>query len=98
MKVRRKPVIIDAIRWTGENSSAIMSWNRMFADIDTEPSDIIEYTRRTDADAVYNGILILPTEYGDSIVPAGWWIVRNEVSEYHRCEPVIFDLTYETVA
>ena len=81
MKFRKKPVVIDAIQWTGKNTvavSAFMSGN--------EPAE--DFTE---------DVLYITTLEGQMTARAGDWIIRGVKGEYYPCKPDIFKATYEPV-
>lgn len=95
MKFRKKPVVIDAIQWTGENLFDVISFT------DGEP-DIRgmhagekweDYCRIVKSD----GLKIFTLE-GRMSASHGDWIIRGIQGECYPCKPDIFAATYEAVA
>ncbi len=83
-KFRKKPVVIDAIQWTGDNFRELKEafggyCSRRF---------YIESTRG-ELD------LIIETLEGDMTASMGDWIIKGIAGELYPCKPDIFDATYE---
>lgn len=83
-KYRKKPVIIDAVQWTGSNhlicetflkgSGAYFSYNNYKL-----------------------GGIIIPTLEGKMEAAPGDWIIKGVNGEFYPCKPDIFAKTYELV-
>ena len=90
-RFRKKPVVIDAIQWTGDNlrdviyftglheSGASMSW--------------AEY----ESLVALKGFKIFTLE-GTMAADVGDWIIKGISGEFYPCKPDIFEKTYEEVA
>ena len=85
-KYRKKPVVIEAMRFADKAKSieAISEW----MDIET--------TRISYADPE-NPHFIIETLEGEMKAQVGDWIIRGIKGEYYRCKPDIFAATYEPV-
>lgn len=81
MKFRKKPVVIEAIQWTGNNLSEIEDFA---ARCERHPSLI-------------SGKLKIPTLEGNHIATIGDWIIKGVHGELYPCKPEIFTKTYEEV-
>lgn len=81
-KFRKKPVVVDAVRWTGSNGSEIMDFLGYELPWRTNPDDT----------------LTIPTLEGDHLARPGDWIIRGVQGEFYPCKPEIFKATYEPVA
>ena len=79
MKFRKKPVVIDAIQWTGKNYDEVST----FA-YDSERTVFISENN-----------LIITTLEGDMIANVGDWIIKGVKGELYPCKPDIFEETYE---
>jgi len=107
MRYRKKPVIIEAIRWdaTDDTSIAIRDWAEpAVAVVDTD-----HLTHLWDYDAgayrMPNGkyifapyglrCLIVLTLEGEMIASPGDFIIRGVHGEFYPCKPDIFAETYE---
>lgn len=82
-KYRKKPVVIEAVLWTGE-----------FFDCDDMPEWLIEACD----DAVVHQSddkQLISTLEGQMRADAGDWIIRGVKGELYPCKPDIFAATYE---
>ena len=89
---RKKPVVIQAIRWTGSNLREVIAftgkhprWGEWFATWE-------EYETRVRADG--NIVKILTLE-GTMHASPGDWIIRGVRGEHYPCKPDIFEATNE---
>ena len=86
MKYRKKPVVIEAIRWDGENLDEVMN----FCNGDAS----YELMARGSSELV-----IATLEDGESIArheaSEGDFIIKGVSGEFYPCKPDIFDKTYE---
>ena len=94
MKYRKKPVIIEAMKWTGD------SHRDMFNFIDgkdlnapIEPSGKNFYIDHSKV----KGGLVIKTLEGEHLANIGDWIIKGVAGEFYPCKPDIFDKTYEKV-
>jgi len=85
MKYRKKPVVIEAIQFTGSES-----YNRMATEWGTPFED---GTTSNDLDA---WLTITTLEGGHKASP-GDWIIKGVKGEFYPCKPDIFAMTYEAV-
>lgn len=81
MKYRKKPVVIDAIQWNGDNILEVMEFMSP-----TKPAYMAGFSNADDI----VGIETLVASKGD-------WIIRGVKGELYPCKPDIFEATYETV-
>lgn len=91
MKFRKKPVVIDAIQWTGTNVDEIIGFT--FAQVDTYRKDF----KTQHESIVPGGILVIPTSEGDHNANPNDWIIKGVKGEFYPCKPDIFEATYEKV-
>ena len=82
VKAQKKPVVIEAIQWTGDNGDAIREFMK-----DNKP-DIV-----ADVDVK----VLIHTMEGTMEASSGDWIIRGVKGEYYPCKPDIFEETYEIV-
>ena len=82
LKFRKKPVVIDAIQWTGQNLVEISRFCPTCHIWAVESHPIV---------------LIIPTLEGDHLASVGDWIIKGVAGEFYPCKPEIFALTYEVV-
>lgn len=93
MKFRKKPVVIDAVQWTGSNIGDMLK----FVDFSLLPDDG-QYVGGPGIGYVPAlGELTIPTLEGDHTASAGDWIIKGVAGEFYPCKPDIFDQTYEPV-
>ncbi len=97
MKFRKKPVVIDAVRWTGANVEQITEFiagtKLELAQSDGSQRQCIarfDFTVKPSA-------LVIPTLEGDHTALAGDWIIRGIKGEFYPCKPDIFEATYDAV-
>ena len=83
MKFRKKPVVIEAIQWTGNNSYEVGSFTGMKASM-AKQHDQWE--------------ILIETLEGTMKADRGDWIIKGVQGEFYPCKPDIFEQTYEPVA
>jgi hypothetical protein len=94
MKFRKKPVVIEAMRWTGEdNAEGIQAAVAFCQPLPHAPDDAhihagLGYTPAT-------GELFIPTLEGTMTASPGDWIIKGVKGEFYPCKPDIFEATYE---
>lgn len=82
MKYRKKPVVIEAVQFTGEESLEEAANFMAPTPLRYRPSD---------------EKLIIDTLEGEHLASAGDWIIKGVVGEFYPCKPDVFELTYEKV-
>ena len=80
MKYRKKPVVVEAVQWTGNNVEEISVFTDAFCDWRYE-NDVKR--------------LFIETLEGTMKATPGDWIIRGVNGEYYPCKPDIFEKTYE---
>lgn len=80
-KFRKRPVVINAIMWTGGNSDDIVKFCGGAASVDDMASG--------------RQAMVIATLEGDMAAMPGDWIIRGVKGEFYPCKPDIFALTYE---
>jgi hypothetical protein len=78
---RKKPVVIQAVQWTGENNTEILNF--------CSTCYITSSGKSKD--------LIVSTLEGDMSASVGDFIIKGVKGEFYACREDIFDITYETV-
>jgi len=81
-KYRKKPIVIEAVQWTGLNGDEIDKF------IKGCPHT---YTYNDKGSAIY-----LDTLEGGHTASSGDWIIKGVKNEFYPCKPDIFEQTYET--
>lgn len=83
MKYRKKPVIIEAIKWTGTNIQEMAEF------CNNDGHGMHEHPNGTD--------LIIYTLEGEHTASLGDYIIKGVKGEFYPCKPDIFEMTYEKV-
>ena len=81
VKVRKKPVVVEAMQYWRENEAGVLDW------INT-PGGLGQ------ARSSMDGIIIHTLE-GDHLARPGDWIIKGVQGEFYPCKPNIFTETYE---
>lgn len=85
MRYRKKPVVIDAVQWKGDNAR--------------ELEDVFGEWFEDDVDDVPVGKpIVIETLEGDMCCDLYDWVIRGVKGEFYPCKPDIFEATYEPVA
>jgi len=79
MKFKKKPVVIDAIQWKGNNLSEIAA---------------LGGAREYGQDFLGEDLIIHTLE-GNMTASKGDWIIKGVKGELYPCKPDIFEETYE---
>ena len=85
MKFRKKPVVIEAIQFDGENYIECFC----FTGEDTKKR---QFSRN-----IKDQIIRIHTLEGTMIANKGDWIIRGVRGECYPCKPEIFEATYDKV-
>lgn len=86
MKFRKKPVVIEAMQFDGQNTHDIMTW----ANKRVRPYDLLNVVSQ------YDGLYVNTLE-GPLTCSPGDWIIKGVAGEFYPCKPDIFAATYEPV-
>ena len=84
MKYRKKPVVIEAIQWLGDNYNTVENF------ITTD----FGYQERGDGKGTD---VVIPTLEGEMKASPGDFIIKGVNGEFYPCKPDIFEKTYELV-
>lgn len=84
MKYRKKPVVVDAVLWTGENVEEVSAFTR--------GHDEVKYVAYFVPGCVY-----IHTPEGVMAAMTGDWIIKGIKGELYPCKPDIFAATYEEI-
>ena len=86
MKYRKKPVVIEAVQWDGENLDEVMTFCNGDASYELMAIGASE-------------LVITTLEDGESIArhvaSVGDFIIKGVAGEFYPCKPGIFAATYE---
>lgn len=94
MRFRKKPIIIDAIQFTGDNLMEIaefMGISRWGLQVS------VDAVLRMDGNYGENTHIHIPTLEGTMTANCGDWIIKGVNGEFYPCKPNIFERTYEKV-
>jgi hypothetical protein len=80
-KFRKKPVVIEAVQWTGDNLMEVFAL--------TNAQELGEDFISDD--------LTIPTLEGEMTARKGDYIIKGIKGEIYPCKPDIFEATYELV-
>lgn len=92
---KKRPVTIQAIKWTGDNLFDVIKFMSGAPSIQT---DIGAAKWNEYCDLVQDNGLIIKTLEGQHIATIGDMIIRGVKGEFYPCKPDIFDMTYELSA
>lgn len=87
MKFRKKPVVIEAMQWTGD----MADWHALY-----------DFCKGADGISNLTGPhsetrCSITTREGTMFAEQGDWIIRGIKGEFYPCKPDIFEATYERV-
>lgn len=95
MRYKKKPVVIDALQWTGKNHTQMYNFLTNYTLTDkymTSSGDnfYIDHSK-------VEGGLIIKTLEGEHLASIGDYIIKGIKGEYYPCKEDIFNQTYELV-
>ena len=88
-KYRKKPVVIEAIQWTGKNTKEILEFMGQIVDL-TNP---IAQDRFYEYELSLQGGWKITTLEGGHIASINDYIIKGIKGEFYPCKPDIFHLT-----
>ena len=91
-KYRKKPVVVEAVRWTGSNLEEIR--NFVGSDLIEECVELFDI-KRTLKEILVD--IAIDTLEGTMRVDYGDYIIKGVQGEFYPCKPDIFLATYEEV-
>lgn len=89
---RKKPVVIEAVQYTGDNLREVLDFTGKHPRFDEWFSSFEDYQRHVAADRQAFKIITLE---GTMEALPGDWIIRGVKGEFYPCKPDIFVATYE---
>lgn len=89
-KFRKRPVVVEAVRWEGWDSRIIPS------PIGEAPEWLRQHIK-TYVDEVGGDNITVTTPHGWATVRPGDWILQDADGLVYSCKPDIFEATYEPV-
>lgn len=81
MKARKKPVVIEAVQWNGDNTAEIIEFFKNCS----RKHEIVQATQ----------IIRIETLEGTMQASLGDFIIKGVKGEFYPCKPDIFEATYE---
>lgn len=84
MKYRKKPVVIEAFKWTGDQTQ---TEDPVWA-VEAIKSGVIWF---------HETFMVIRTLEGNHLANPGDYIIRGVKGEIYPCKPDIFEMTYEPV-
>ena len=99
MKYRKRPVVIDAVQFTGTNHPEVCAF--FGGEEDGAPHEHFDSTE-SGFDPTFHpnfvgGCVEIYTLEGVMTADEGDWIIRGVQGEFYPCKPDIFEATYEPV-
>ena len=89
-KYRKKPVVIEAFQWTGENLKEIIAFTGLH-------ESAKKWTWKQYEEVVAAEGLKIFTLEGKMNADIDDWIIKGVKGEFYPCKPDIFEATYEKV-
>jgi len=91
MKFRKKPIVIEAIQWTGFNVDELLGFCVGGASLSAKngPTSKRELIIETLEDGSHHQV--------EHVASVGDWVIKGVKGEFYPCKPDIFDKTYEKV-
>lgn len=83
-KYRKKPVVIDAVQFNGENRREVLSF--VYPNLSEDALSGAEIMRLP---------VVIETLEGDMSASPGDWIIKGVKGKFYPCKPDIFEATYE---
>ena len=87
MKFRKKPIVIEAIQWTGDNFDELKD----FTETDNQQT-VCRIVKGT-----FDRDLFVDTLEGSLMASLNDWIIKGIKGEFYPCKPDIFEATYDLV-
>jgi hypothetical protein len=88
---RKRPVVIEAIQWTGDNILDVMTFMSPQEPVYVNNLSHMKFTNADD-------LVGIQTLEGLMVASKGDWIIKGVVGEVYPCKPEIFEATYDAVA
>lgn len=85
-RFRKKPVVIEAIRWDGSNSDELVDWG---APVTLLPC--------SDGGLIIGTLEDGPNYKAVHVADRGDWIIKGVKGEFYPCKPEIFEASYGPV-
>lgn len=100
-RLRKKPVEVDAVLWTGENLFEVITFTDQKPDLST-PEAMEKWEQYEDL-VKRKGLIIFSLESGPNheakhYADIGDYIIKGVKGEHYPCKPHILELTYDILA
>ena len=82
-KYRKKPVVVEAIQWNGENTEEVYQFAKPFVSYQTINATIPQ--------------MAIDTLEGKMVVSQFDYVIKGIQGEFYPCKPDIFEATYEKI-
>jgi len=92
-KFRKKPVVVEAVQWTGYNGHEIIKFVGQNLHFSQPPSGY----KHSNDDSLELLTIQIPTLEGVMTANQMDWIIKGVNGEFYPCKPDIFEKTYEAV-
>ena len=93
---RKKPIVIEAVLFNGENSGDIFRWAYM-SKSNRKFSHVPKFSYVPKDSKGYEPFMKIETLEGTMIAKYGDYIIKGVQGEFYPCKPDIFNATYEAV-
>ena len=81
-KYRKKPIVIEAVQWTGDNADEILDWGSGHVVQETIP---------------VLGRMMIATREESSFANIGNYLIKGIAGEFYLCDKDIFEQNYDPV-
>jgi len=96
VKYRKKPVVIEAVKWNGKN---LKECNEFIDGKEIHLKTTVDIWKWDEYCNIVEdqGGIIIKTLEGNHLAKIGDYIIKGIKGEFYPCKPDIFELTYEEV-
>ena len=98
MKYRKKPVVIEAIQWTGANVDEVLGFILAKGEARRDTNAILQGTWTTASlgnRPMKMSTIQIDTLEGTMRADKGDWIIKGVKDEFYPCKPDVFIATYD---
>jgi len=98
-KFRKRPVVIEAVQWTGANPTAVIELASHSCKVTFDYAVELDMFLRPDGRPVNEKapLLKIETLEGVMIADPGDWVIKGVKGELYPCKPDIFAATYDSL-
>ena len=94
-RFRKKPVVVEAVRWTGLNVRDITAFCKPLVELNADGGEPALYFVGRSRVEPHKNVVRIRTPEGVMTADAGDWVIRGVKGEFYPCKPDIFAATYE---